>query len=71
MVAFLSLASCPLPSSPSLAVAGLEAAGIAAYVAVVVLVLRVAIGWAERALRAEAPAASDPAAHPEGPSPRG
>ncbi len=65
-----SLTSLPLPAVGPLAVAGLEAVGIAGYAALVVLVLRLAVRWAERASRldADGPADRAPGA-PAGPTP--
>lgn len=50
MPALLPLTS---PAHSVIAMAGLELAGIAGYAVLVVVVLRVAVRWAERAVRAE------------------
>jgi len=52
----LSTLTLPWPSiaaPPLLAVSGLEVAGVAGYAALVLLVLRLAVGWAERSVSAE------------------
>lgn len=65
-------AATVLASPPTLSMAGLEAAGIAGYAVLVLVVLRLAVRWAERGLAGPAEgdvAGASPAASP--PSARG